>query len=59
MIEVSIALLVVLVVLARPSIFFVMGLVVYLIAGIHDLFFVRYRKPNKNEKDCPYEREDK
>lgn len=59
MIEINVGLLIFLIICATPTIFFLVFIFVYFIAGIHDLYFVKYNKSTKSEKDCPYEVEDK
>ncbi len=57
MIEINVGLLIFLIICATPTIFFLVFIFVYFIAGIHDLYFVRYHKPNDAEKNCPYEKD--
>lgn len=58
MIEIEIAWLIVLIVLASPTILLIVFGFIYFLAILHDLFLVRYYKPTKSEKQCPYEIED-
>ena len=57
MIEIELGWFVVLIILASPTLIFLLFTLIYFIALAHDLWFVRYHKPNKCELNCPYEKE--
>lgn len=45
----------VLLICTNAIVWFVLFLIIYFFAGIHDLFLVKYDKSTEGEESCPYE----